>query len=61
MFGVAAVTISRSVDFNGRKLALSTLQAVLDCVNASINNSQIPVGSAELSTVTIFGTEVGEG
>jgi hypothetical protein len=41
LFGVAAVTMSRSVDFNGRKLASSTLQAVLDRVDAGVNDSQI--------------------
>lgn len=51
-FGVLAVPMSRPVDYNGRKLAASTLQAVLNRLDHGVNDTQIYLQTGVTQTCT---------
>jgi hypothetical protein len=51
-FGDVAVAMIRPVDQNGRKLAPTTLQAVLNCIEVGINNTQIYYQTGVISKCT---------
>jgi hypothetical protein len=52
LFGVVAVAMTRSVDYISRKLAPSTLQAVLNRVDHRVNDTQIYYQTSVTKTCT---------